>query len=132
MISALLLRFGEMSDEGIERLAHAELLLKYNFNRLEPRDRRGRWARDGISNPIVPVRADGPPILDSGHAARAWENQPNAEFRNRLAIAEGNADKKDFGYGAVNERTGALGRYQLRSDGLTASATISRSHARDL
>ncbi len=70
------------------------------------------------------MRAEGPAATGPGPAARAWESQPNAEFRNRLAIAEGNAGRKDFGYGTVNERTGALGRYQISPVGLRAAGMI--------
>jgi hypothetical protein len=49
--------------------------------------------------------------------SRAWENYPNADFRNRLAEAEGSAKHADFGYGEVhnsaNPRRIALGRYQM-------------------
>jgi hypothetical protein len=124
MISAVLLGFGELSDAGIASLARAEALLKFNFNRAEPRDEQGRWTRDGAPGTITPIRAGGPSAGSPGRAARAWESQPNAEFRNRLAIAEGNADKPNFGYGEVNEIAGALGRYQIRPNGLRAAGMI--------
>jgi hypothetical protein len=52
-----------------------------------------------------------------GAPQRAWEAAPNADFRQRIAVAEGSARRADFGYGEVGpvlpngER--ALGRYQL-------------------
>lgn len=43
MIAAVQLRFGEIAEERIERLARADTLLKANFNPDEPRDDHGRW-----------------------------------------------------------------------------------------
>lgn len=60
MISAVLLGFGEMSDDGMNRLTRAEALSKFNFNPAEPRDRQGRWARDEAAGLITPIRAGGP------------------------------------------------------------------------
>jgi hypothetical protein len=123
MISAVLLGFGKMSDDGMKRLARAEALLKFNFNPAEPRDQGGHWAR-GDAGAITPIRADGPSAGSPSHAARAWVSQSNAAFRNRLAIAEGNVDKPNFGYGEVNEKAEALGRYQMRPNGLHAAGMI--------
>lgn len=58
MVSAVLLGFGEMSEEGMRSVAEAEALLKHNFNPLEPRNRIGWWERDGEANSIIPVRAE--------------------------------------------------------------------------
>jgi len=124
MISAVLLGFGEMSDDGMNRLTRAEALSKFNFNPAEPRDRQGRWARDEAAGLITPIRAGGPSAGSLGRVGRAWESQPNADFRNRLAIAEGNADKPNFGYGEVNEKAGALGRYQMTAAALRAIGMI--------
>jgi hypothetical protein len=52
---------------------------------------------------------------------RVWERFSNAAFRNQLAIAENSAHKPNFGYGDVNRKSGALGRYQVRLDGLHAA-----------
>ena len=73
----------------------------------------------------VPVSARGPsaPRL-AINGTRAWEHQPNSDFRNRLAIAEGNADKPNFGYGEVNQKAGALGRYQMTPAALRAAGMI--------
>ncbi len=92
MISAVLLGFGvEQSGRRRRRLARAaETLLKFNFNQAEPRDRQGRWTRDTAAGTITPIRAGGPSGGSPAPAARVWESQPNAEFRNRLATAEGN------------------------------------------
>ncbi len=124
MISAVLLGFNEIFDGDMERLARTEALLKYNFNAAESRDRQGRWARDEDDGVITPIRAGGPTVGGSNCVARAWESQPNAEFRNRLAAAEGNADKPNYGYGEVNEKAGALGRYQIVPVGLRAAGMI--------
>jgi hypothetical protein len=124
MISVVLLGFGELSDAGIDALARAEALLKFNFNSAELRDRQGRWARDEAAGLITPIRAGGPSAGSPGRVGRAWESQPNAGFRNRLATAEGNADKPNFGYGEVNEKAGALGRYQMTAAALRAIGMI--------
>jgi hypothetical protein len=121
MISAVLLGFGEQSDAGVAALARAETLLKFNFNQAEPRDRQGRWTRDTAAGTITPIRAGGPSGGSPAPAARVWESQPNAEFRNRLATAEGNAHKPNFGYEEVNEKAGALGRYQMTPVALQAT-----------
>ncbi|MGH6739606.1 MAG: hypothetical protein ACREDY_11360 [Bradyrhizobium sp.] len=117
MISAVLLGLGELSDEAAAHLADADRMLKFNFNQNELRDPDGRWARDGM---ITPVRAGKPARSRPAAASRAWERQPNADFRNRLAIAEGNADKPNFGYREVRASNGALGRYQILPDSLRA------------
>jgi hypothetical protein len=46
MIAALQLQLGEISEEGILRLAEVDDLLKHNFNSLQPRDRHGQWSGD--------------------------------------------------------------------------------------
>jgi hypothetical protein len=73
---------------------------------------------------LVPARAGGPLRRGPTADGRAWERQSNADFRNRLAAAEGNADKPNFGYGEVNEKTGALGRYQMTPAALLAAGMI--------
>jgi hypothetical protein len=55
---------------------------------------------------------------------RTCESFPNADFRNRLAIAENSADKRDFGYGEVRQSNGALGRYQMTHVGLLAAGMV--------
>ena len=119
MISAVLLGLGELSDDAIARLARTEALLKANFNPDEPRDQHGRWAGDDADGTSSPAGRGG-----AARNPRAWENHRNPEFRNRLASAEGNADKPNFGYGEVNEKAGALGRYQILSSGLRAAGMI--------
>lgn len=105
-------------------LGEAEALFEYNFNPAEPRDERGRWTRDEAAAAITPVRAGGPSECNENRPERAWEIQPNADFRNRLAAAEGNADKPDYGYGEVNEKGGALGRYQMTPAALKAIGSV--------
>jgi hypothetical protein len=105
MISAVLLGLGELPDGGIARLAEAEALLKTNFDPAQPRNERGRWARDAASATLSPARAGGPSRRSSPRNPRTWESHPNADFRNRLAMAENSADKPDFGYGEVRQST---------------------------
>jgi hypothetical protein len=122
MIAALQLGLGEISDESIARLIRADSKSKHTFNPLEPRDWHGRWS-DYSSADVVPARAGGStrrPV--SG--GRAWERFPNADFRNRLAIAEGSADKLDFGYGEARRTTDALGRYQMTPEARRAVGMI--------
>jgi hypothetical protein len=145
MIAAVRLRMGEIAEDRIERLARADSLLKANFNPDEPRDDHGRWIEStggnfififddphegdegstgsGSRNP-VPTNAGG-----KGPAVpRAWEHYPNADFRNRLAIAEQSAGHKNFGYGEANNindpKLIALGRYQMTPVGLEAAGMM--------
>jgi len=117
MIAALHLRLGDISEKGIARLTRAERLLKFNFNPAEPRDWHGRWTTEGGEGNIAPASAQG---QTGAPPARAWEQFPNADFRNRLATAEDAAvaSRPNFGYGRVNPGSGALGRYQMLADAL--------------
>jgi len=47
MISALLLRLDELSDDGLSRI---EALSKANFNPAQPRDAQGRWTAEGTGS----------------------------------------------------------------------------------
>ncbi len=114
MIAAVRLRLGEIPEDRIERLARADTLLKAGFNPDGPRDAQGRWTEEIGSNFIlilddlgngqegsagstgrnpIPTGAGG----NGPAVARAWEHYPNADFRNRLAIAEQSAGHKNFG-----------------------------------
>jgi hypothetical protein len=119
MIAALQLGIGEISDDSIAWLTRADRLSKHAFNSLEPRDWHGRWSGDSSAR-VVPARAGGSMPRKPTSGGRAWERFPNAEFRNRLATAEGNAGKDDFGYGEVRASNGALSRYQMLPNALRA------------
>lgn len=106
------------------RLAEAEALLKANFDPAQPRNERGRWARDVASGNLSPVRTGGASRRSRSRNPRTWESYPNADFHNRLAIAENSADKPDFGYGEVRQSNGALGRYQMTHAGLLAAGMV--------
>lgn len=56
-----------------------------------------------------------PPAARPGSlaGARPWEAAPNGTFRARIAAAERSAEHANNGYGQVNPRSGALGRYQF-------------------
>jgi hypothetical protein len=125
MIAAVQLRVDAISELNEVRVVRIDALMKYNFNPLEPRGWHGRWAGEGSEGMAVPVSARGPsaPRL-AINGTHAWEHQPNSDFRNRLAIAEGNADKPNFGYGEVNQKAGALGRYQMTPAALRAAGMI--------
>jgi hypothetical protein len=70
-------------------------------------------------------RGDSPQTAGGiGLASRTWENYPNFDFRNQLAIAEGNGDKPNFGYGEINPQSGALGRYQMTPSSLQAAGMM--------
>jgi hypothetical protein len=60
---------------------------------------------------------------------RVWERFANADFRNKLAVAEQTADKPNFGYGEVNRRSGALGRYQMTRIALQAAGMMDSAGA---
>lgn len=47
MLTALHLRLGELSEEGLARVVKADASLKYNFDPAEPRDWHGSWTTDG-------------------------------------------------------------------------------------
>lgn len=129
MIAAVRLRLGAIAQDRVERLARADDLLKANFNPDETRDDRGRWSDDVAGDFIL----DDPTAAGGTGAAvpRAWQHYPNADFRNRLAIAENTADDKDFGYSTVLDHTDneghrhiALGRYQLTPVALRAAGMM--------
>jgi hypothetical protein len=146
MIAAVQLNLPDIAEGRIERLARTAALLKANFNSAEPRDAQGRWTDDddagggvGSSGGTIPTssgRSGGGAIPTSAGGngpaiSRAWENYPNADFRNRLADAERTGDKKNFGYGEVHNSTDpsriALGRYQLTQVSLKASGMMDRN-----
>jgi hypothetical protein len=137
MIAAVHLKLPEIPEEGIARIARAEELLKYNFDPNEPRDWHGRWTDegdggsgssgdeggggDGGDEAAGDAGSPGPQLANID---RAWERYPNSEFRARLAEAEQSAGKPNFGYGDVNSRSGALGRYQMTPGALRAAGMI--------
>lgn len=63
-----------------------------------------------VATPAV-ARAAGPTL--QAPALRAWEGQPNAAFRQRIAEAERSAEHRADGYALRNPVSGALGRYQF-------------------
>ncbi len=87
-IRALQLQLADVPADRIEQLARTDRLLKANFNPAEPRDEQGRWTNDDDTGNIVPVRSGGHSPSGECGSPRAWEGQPNADFRNRLATAE--------------------------------------------
>jgi hypothetical protein len=119
MVCALQMRLCEIPENALARVTRVDRMLKYNFNPLQPRDWHGRWS-DYSSGRITPARTASTPRSWSSRG-RAWERFPNAEFRNRLAIAEGSADKGDFGYSEIHQTADALGRYQMRLDARRAA-----------
>jgi hypothetical protein len=123
MIEALQMRLGEISERALARVTQIDRMLKYNFNPLQPRDREGRWSSDS-SGGITPAAVGGQTRRGGTSGGRAWERFPHAEFRNRLATAEGNADKPDFGYGEIRQSTDALGRYQMTPNARRAVGMI--------
>lgn len=137
MIAAVQLGLGDILEDRIERLARTEKLLKANFNPDQPRDEKGRWADGGDVGQGSEGRSSGGGVAPSNASgsgptiSSAWENFPNADFRNRLAIAETTAEHKNFGYGEVHNSTDpdriALGRYQLTPVGLEAAGMMERS-----
>jgi hypothetical protein len=113
MIAAVHLDFADLPEDRVERLARTERLLKANFNPAEPRDEQGRWMNDGDAGRVVPIRSDGrSPPRECGNP-RAWEGRLNADFRNRLAVEEKTADKPNFGYGEVLDRTDPHGHRHI-------------------
>jgi hypothetical protein len=98
----------------------------------------GQWTGEGGDDtgsldPDASAGA-GPPLHDfpqpgDGDEERVWERFPNPEFRNSLAVAEQTADKPNFGYGEVNARSGALGRYQMTKIALQAAGMMDANEA---
>ncbi|MGH7063608.1 MAG: hypothetical protein ACREET_05980 [Stellaceae bacterium] len=143
MIAAVRLRLGAIAEDRIKRLARTDDLLKANFNPDEPRDDRGRWTDDVEGDFILDDPADEGSGSSGGEqtptaaggsgpaVARVWEHYPNADFRNRLAIAEGSANHQNFGYSEVNNASNpnliALGRYQLTPVALRAAGMMDRA-----
>lgn len=152
MIAAVQIGLPDIEDERIERLGRAEALLKANYNPNEPRDAHGRWT-DAESGEGGKPGAHGIPggensgssggqnmPTSAGGSGAAmspvWKNYPNADFRNRLAEAEGSQKPGDFGYGAVLDRTDragrhllAFGRYQMTPAALQAAGIMDRNGA---
>jgi hypothetical protein len=76
MIAAVHTRTPELSPEAALRLAKADgELTKYNFNPDEPRDRHGRWTRDGSSDPasFTASEIEGDQRVDP-HASDQWQH----------------------------------------------------------
>lgn len=44
---------------------------------------------------------------------RAWEHQPNREWRERIVVGESNVENVNHGYGSRSKVSTALGRYQM-------------------
>jgi hypothetical protein len=66
MILAVHARISSLSADGLEKLAKAEALSKYNFNPNEPRDWHGRWTDSGSADPspaAAPAAAAHPALL---------------------------------------------------------------------
>lgn len=98
-IAALHLRLGEIAED---RLARTDALLKDNFDPSQPRvpagnPDGGQWTDAGGGEAGSGTSAD--PVAAVN---RAWERFLNPDFRDQLAIAEGSADKPNFGYTEVN------------------------------
>jgi hypothetical protein len=79
MIAAVHTQTPELDAEAAIRLAHAEdRLTKYNYNPDEPRDRQGRWTRDGSPGPTSittpAVKADEQTAGADDHPQRVAEN----------------------------------------------------------
>lgn len=155
MIAAVHCDLPDIEEDRIERLARTDALLKANYNTSEPRDAQGRWTdgngagagnsggdepagvgRGGRDVPESAGSSDSQNIPTNAggsgpSVSRAWENYPNADFRNRLAVAERSAGHKNFGYGEVNDSPDpnqiALGRYQLTPVALRAAGIMDRT-----
>jgi hypothetical protein len=81
----------------------------------------GESAQGSRSGNAANTRAGDAPGANS---ERVWERFPNADFRDKLAIAEQSANKPNFGYGDINPQSHALGRYQMTADALRAAGMI--------
>ncbi|WP_149537649.1 hypothetical protein [Siccirubricoccus phaeus] len=73
---------------------------------------RGRARTGADQTPARDAARQAPPA-----PARAWEGQPNQQWREQIAAEETQRTDGDFGYGARNP-SGALGRYQLQPNPL--------------
>lgn len=78
MIAAVQLRFGEIAEERIERLARADSLLKANFDPDEPRD-------DQAAGPTRPKSIQIAPRARAAAAAISFRPAPAATARPRRA-----------------------------------------------
>jgi HK97 family phage portal protein len=124
--------------------AAARPVIKANFDPDQPRapagnPEGGRWTGGGETGGESAGSSRGRNNSGSGtgesesqgaNSGRVWQRFPNADFRNRLAIAEQSADKPDFGYTEVHQGSGAqfaLGRYQMTQLGLEAAGMMDRN-----
>ncbi len=75
------------------------------------------YERRGPDGDVIQVQAH-----TRGASPRAWENQPNPEWRAQIAREESNREGGDFGYGSVGRGSRpALGRYQMKPEGLAGA-----------
>jgi hypothetical protein len=73
MIAAVHTQTPELSPEAALRLANAEQqLAKYNYDPSEPRDRHGRWTRDGSADPASTTT----PAVEAGDQTAGADNRP--------------------------------------------------------
>lgn len=128
-------------DTALEPDRSGPQLGKAGFDPNEPRvpagsPDGGQWTSDGGSDASEAEGSNGknPPSPGGGGSEprnatgeRVWERFPNADFRNKLAIAEQTADKPNFGYGEANLHSGALGRYQMTRIALQAAGMLDRT-----
>lgn len=66
------------------------------------------YERRGPDGDVIQVQAH-----TRGASPRAWENQPNPEWRQMIAEREVRGIAENFGYGARNPGSSAMGRYQV-------------------
>jgi hypothetical protein len=87
----------------------------------------GAEADTGSGGAGLSAEGEGSSQPRQSSAERVWERFSNADFRNRLAIAEQTADKPNSGYTEVHEGPGnrfALGRYQITKAGLNSAGMM--------
>ena len=116
-------------------------LAKANFNLAQLRvpagnPDGGEWTGEGGGDGECAGSSGGGSALNPGaggseppdaNSERVWGRFPNADFRNKLAIAEQTADKPNFGYGEENPESSAQGRYQMKPDALQAAGMTDAS-----
>ena len=85
-----------MRDERLARLARTDEILKANFNSAQRRDDKGQRTAHSNAGTVVPVRSRQQSTRIDPHTL---ERVPNSDFRNRLAVAEGTADRPHLAIG---------------------------------
>ena len=137
ILAATFLGLPHLDEEDLARLEGMAEFVKAGFDPSQPRDEGGRWTGTGgggsgtagetapSRRPVQVASATPETMSDATQVAAApdktWERHPNPEIRQAIAEAERSAAKPNHGYQERNQKSNALGRYQMTNDALIAA-----------